>query len=253
VSGGLIDKTDKEYNNVAQRLTLRLRREGRVDYNHIADGSRFAYRTRSVDSVDDALARTAQTYRRSLWSDAPVYVEVWSEKDAISGVLWEELRQYDVPLLIARGFSSETFVWQSAQDIRRVGKPTFLYHFGDHDPSGVAAGEDIARKVQEFAAPVQVTFVRAAVTPQQIAEMNLPTRPTKSSNHSANWEGESVEVDAIRPRELRRIARELVEQHVDQHALQVLRNVEAEERELFERMREAVEFGWFDDEQWNAE
>ena len=36
----------------------------------------------------------------------PVYVEVWCEKDALAGVLMEETEVYDVPLMVAKGYSS---------------------------------------------------------------------------------------------------------------------------------------------------
>jgi hypothetical protein len=38
----------------------------------------------SWDSVEDALDDAAASYRRALWRDQEVYVEVWSEKEAIS-------------------------------------------------------------------------------------------------------------------------------------------------------------------------
>ena len=59
---------------------------------------------RSYDSVDDALAATARLYRRNLWRDAGEYVEVWSEKDALAGVIYPVTANHDVPLMVARGF-----------------------------------------------------------------------------------------------------------------------------------------------------
>ena len=70
----------------------------------------------------------------------PVYVEVWCEKDALAGVLMEETEVYDVPLMVARGYSSISFLHSAAMAIKAIGKPAYIFHFGDLDPSGVDAG-----------------------------------------------------------------------------------------------------------------
>ena len=78
----------------------------------------------------------------------PVYVEVWVEKDALSGVLFEETEVYDVPLMTARGYSSLSFLHSAAEAIQDKGKPAYIYHFGDLDPSGVDAARDIETKLR---------------------------------------------------------------------------------------------------------
>ena len=70
-------------------------------------------------------------YRRDLWIDQGVHVEVWTEKDAIRGVIFAAVTvEYDVPLMISRGFSSETFLYETAEDINDEGKPAVIYQLG---------------------------------------------------------------------------------------------------------------------------
>ena len=91
--------------------------------------------------VADALEYWAAAYRRDLWAASPVYVEVWCEKDALSGVLYEETKVYDVPLMVARGFSSLTFLHSAAGGNQRQRQArAHIYHFGDLDPSGTGRG-----------------------------------------------------------------------------------------------------------------
>jgi hypothetical protein len=109
-------------------------------------------------------------------------------------------------------------------------KPAYLYYFGDFDPSGL----DIPRKVEcdlrEFAPDADIEFERVAVTREQIAEMKLPTRPTKWTDSQAkSFVGESVEVDAIPPKVLRQLVSECITQHIDDDAYDVL--LKAEESE----------------------
>jgi hypothetical protein len=40
-------------------------------------------------SLEEMLHKSRRTYRRSIRNDQNVYVEVWTEKDAIAGVLLE--------------------------------------------------------------------------------------------------------------------------------------------------------------------
>ena len=96
---------------------------------------------------------------------------------------------------------------------------------------------DIPRHVEErlgdLAPWADIHFERVAVTPEQITEWDLPTRPTKRTDtRSRTFEGESVEVDAIPPSTLRGLVAECITAHVDQRQLDVLKVAEEEERRL---------------------
>ena len=121
--------------------------------------------------------------------------------------------------MVCRGYASISFLWSAAETIKLEGKPTFLYYFGDCDPSGRDIPRAVEKSLREMSG-ADITFEVVAVTDQQIEEMNLPTRPTKKTDsRSKNFEGESVEVDAIPPKELKRICRSLIEQHIDEGLL----------------------------------
>jgi hypothetical protein len=112
-------------------------------------------------------------------------------------------------------------------------KPVYVYQLGDHDPSGVCAWQDFQRKVSGFIPDAEVTFERLAVTPDQIIELDLPTRPTKANDTRArNFAGGSVEVDAIRAPALRTIVGDAIEQHLDPYALRQTEQIEESERSL---------------------
>jgi hypothetical protein len=229
MSAGAIEKTEKAYAAV-QREVLKLRRSGDLPYEWIADGSRLYLKSRSWVSKDQALHHTAVSYRQDLWHDQDVYVEVWSEKDAIRTIVLPITNAWDVPLMIARGFASETFLWSTANTIRDQGKPAVIYQLGDHDPSGIAAWQHVRTKLTEFAPDVEIEFERLAVTESQIAELGLPTRPTKTSDsRSKTFIGESVEVDAIPTRTLRDIVETAITSWIDPEQLRITRMVEADE------------------------
>jgi hypothetical protein len=243
---GHVPKAEKEGYGFVQRRLVKLRRDRVVPYGWITDSTRWQRKPDTYTGLRHALRATATFYRRALWADQPVYVEVWCEKDALAGVLYDVTEAYDVPLMVSRGYSSITYLHEAGEAIRAVGKPAFISYFGDHDPSGV----DIPRKIEaglRAAAgdAVPITFIRAAVTPEQIARWNLPTRPTKASDSRAKgFAGDSVELDAIPAPTLREIVRGCIERHLDAEQLEVLRAAEESERELLWRWaNERLEVG----------
>jgi hypothetical protein len=237
-SAGHIDKTENEYNNTVVRLLVQMRRAGDIPFGWISDNTRWMRKPRTFSSAEDALRLTAETYRRALWDNQDVYVEVWTEKDAMAGVILEVTREWDVPLMVSRGFSSISYLHSAAENILAQGKPAYLYYFGDHDPSGVQIDRKIEKGLREFAPDAEIHFERVAVRPEQIEEWGLPTRPTKKegNGHAKGFEGESVEVDAIPPDHLQGLVRDCIVQHVDEYQLQVLQAAEASERDIMTRL-----------------
>jgi hypothetical protein len=242
VSMGAIDKTEAEYKGTVCRLLAEMRRSGDLPWHWIADNTRWQRKPKTYRGLDHLLHETAKLYRRALWEKQDAYVEVWLEKDALAGVLSDVTEQWDVPLMVTRGFASLSYLYTAAEAITRVGKPTYLYYFGDRDPSGVVIDRKIEQDLRAFAPKAEIHFDRVAVTREQIASLNLPTRPTKSKDsRSCSFEGESVEVDAIDPETLRELARDCIGQHVNQQELVALWATEKRERETLNEI--ARQFG----------
>ena len=136
---GAISKTEKEYKGTVVRLLGDMRRNQEIPYEWLADATRWQRRPTTFSSVESALRRTASTYRRALWDDTPVAVELWLEKEALAGVLVEVTDQWDVPLMVTRGCPSMSFLFSAAESIldrSNNGQETLIYYFGDHDPTG---------------------------------------------------------------------------------------------------------------------
>jgi hypothetical protein len=179
--------------------------------------------------MEQALRRTAESYRRAIWDDQPAYVEVWCEKEALAGVIIEETAPYDVPLMVTRGYGSITYLHSAAHAYSWLSdeKPVF----GDHDPSGLDIERNVERRLREFSRHPDLHFKRIAVTRHQIVDLRLQTRPTKQSDSRArNFRGRSVELDAIPAATLRGLVRDCIEQHIDRRVLRVLEATERMER-----------------------
>lgn len=230
---GVVEKSEAGYNKV-QIALVELRRTGRIGYGAIADNTRWQRKPTTYGSMQEALDEAARYYRRDLWRTADVYCEIWLEKDALAGVISPITFKYDVPLMVARGYSSLTFLASAAEAIREQERPCYIYHLGDLDPSGVNAAEKIEETLRELAPDAEIHFERIGVTDYQVEAYNLPSRPTKKSDSRAKSFGraESVELDAIAPDVLRDMVETTILSHVNPHELEIIRVAEHSEREF---------------------
>lgn len=232
---GVVEKTEAGYGKV-QRMLADMRRDGEIGYGNIVDNTRWMRKPRTFDSLQDALDHTAAFYRRSLWTEADSYVEIWLEKDALSGVIMPITAKYDVPLMVARGYASLSFLASAAECIAEQARPTYIYHLGDFDPSGVNAGEKIEETLRERAPEAEIHFERLAVDEYQIEAWRLPSRPTKTTDSRAKKFGhtESVELDAIHPDYLRELVEDAILHHVDDDELRIIKVAEESEKGILQ-------------------
>lgn len=229
---GLVEKSEAGYGKVQNDLVV-MRRECRLPYAWITDHTRWRRQPETWSSPEEALVDAARVYRKALWRDADAYVEFWLEKEALAGVLLPVTDLYDVPLMVARGYPSLSFLHGAAEAISLLCVPAHIYHFGDYDPSGVNAAETTEARLREMAPAAEIVFTRVAVTKQQISELSLPTRPTKKSDSRSKGFGVvSVELDAIEPNQLRSIAEQCIQQHLPIEQLEILQAIEERERDL---------------------
>lgn len=236
---GLVEKAESGYSKV-QRALMILRTDKRLPWGWIVDNTRWQRKAHTHTSVADALRDAAASYRLAVWSGLDQRIEIWCEKDALAGVIMPVIDEYDVPLLVARGYSSASFVYSAASQINadaQEGIHTFVYHLGDYDPSGQDAARDINAKLTEYAVSDSFTFTQLAVLPNQIDFFQLPSRPTKQSDsRSKGFSHRSVELDAIPPDILRRLVRHTIDEHLPDGFMENIRLVENEERRGFTRM-----------------
>jgi hypothetical protein len=99
---GAIEKTEEQYQGTVIRLLTDLRVSGRVPFGWIVDESRRRIVNRTYNNIADAARNTAECYRRNAMHTCPDYVEVWSEKEALAGVIRSAADDYDVAVLTSK-------------------------------------------------------------------------------------------------------------------------------------------------------
>lgn len=237
VSAGLIEKTEAQYRGTVCRLLKELRLDGTMPFRWLVDNTRWMRKPASHSDLLTMLENAHRLYRRAIWNDQADYVEIWCEKDAIAGLLYEVTSEWDVPLMVTRGFSSLSFLHNAAEIIMDRDKPTYIYYFGDHDPSGLTIDKAIQKRLLEFAPGSEIHFERQAVIPWQIEDWDLPTRPTKKTDsRSKAFKGDSVEVDAIPEDILKEIVQICIKLHIDKETYHQTIMAEQAEKETLAGM-----------------
>jgi hypothetical protein len=210
-----IGKDDGDYNKIQQQV-LKLRRQKRLPYGLIADATRWMRKPTTFGGIENILRSAAANYRKSLWSNSNDYVKIWCEKDALAGTIYQVTSEYDVPLMVTRGFSSETFAFNAIEARENDQRNYYVYYLGDFDRAGQDGAKSLEEKLIRFwqesdDVPVgtELNFNVLAVTEEQIREMGLSTRePKRKSAADIRWPYDyACELDAIDANTLRDIVR----------------------------------------------
>ena len=222
VTTNVIENNTKEYAKLIHLLTEG-RMGGIVDWEGIEDRVRVPNLPYYNYDINDAVSDANKRYRLERQKGQKFHVELWVEKDAISNILKVRTHHYGIYLMVNRGFSSTTAMYESYRRMSEAieeGKTPKILYLGDHDPSGLCmALNDIPDRLnQEFGVPVDVEHI--GITMEQIKKYNPPTNPAKITDSRSkwyikNWGDHSWEVDALEPKVLHELINEKVEGYMD--------------------------------------
>ena len=220
VTRGYIDKTEKAYKQVI-RLSGELRTSGELPFRWIRDDSRRRMEMSLHKSAADALRDASERFAYDFQIMQPIRLEVWCEKETLSGVLWPTCAKYRIDLLPCKGMPSLTYRHEAAMAANLDGRPFKVIYVGDSDPTGEMIDPTINRFMDEYLKVEWLGIERIAVTDEQRTAMSLPTRPPKETGARAGRHAEigCVEVEAIPPDALRGILAKSLEARLDMDAL----------------------------------
>jgi hypothetical protein len=160
---------------------------------------------------------------------------VWCESRSIAGVVVDLCEKLAVSLYPAGGFSSITFAYEAADFIRweveDTGKKANVLYIGNYDPAGVLIDKSLENELREHLGDIDLLFHRPAITEEQIAEFNLPTKPRKETDRRAQHVRETVKAEAMPAHILRQMLCETIESYLPCGALHVAKVEEESQRE----------------------
>jgi hypothetical protein len=234
VTRDVIPNKQSEYAKLST-LLKEGRMAGIVDWDAIEDRLRKPSSPASFDSPRDILNAAINQFALPRQEGQANYVEVWVEKDALSGVLSRVTNKYHIPILVNRGYSSASAMFDSYQRFRNAYKNNQrikILYLGDYDPSGVDMIRDINDRIVEFAkgeygfddVESEILFgfsvTPIALTREQIKFYNPPPNPAKRTDPRAKKFIElhgatSWEVDALKPEVLNQLLTDAITDNID--------------------------------------
>lgn len=241
VTKNIITNEEKSYKHLSS-LISDARLAGLIDWDAIEDRIRQPRIQSEFAGLADLVEVAIRSYRLPRWKGQDYYVECWVEKDALAGVLTPLGKEFHVTLMVNRGYSSQSAMYESAQRfLDHEGAPTLLY-IGDMDPSGEDMVRDIRERLMTFGVS-DIEVRKIALTMDQIQQYNPPPNPAKISDPRAaayidKHGASSWEVDALPPEVLNDLIREAFKEIIDTEKMNEI--IETEETDK-ERLREMVE------------
>jgi len=243
VSRNIVPNTERSYKNVGNAVSDG-RLAGLIDWDAIEDRVRVPRRASEFRNLRELAEAAISSYRLPRWDGQDMYAELWVEKDALAGVLEPIAREWHAVLMVNRGYSSQSAMFEASRRFRRAEragmKPVLLY-LGDHDPSGEDMVRDVADRLAMFG--VEVDVRKIALTMAQVEEYNPPPNPAKMTDSRAAayvelHGAQSWEVDALPPNVLVELINTAFAEIVDVETMDAIK-----EREEADKVRllEAVE------------
>jgi hypothetical protein len=225
MTGGQLMNVAKDkagYRRVQSR-TLILRRNNIVKAGWIYDATRSSNVAYFDTDAADFIEGYADRFYSDPWAGADYYVEVTTEARGVVGTIGGICDKYRVTYTGAGGFASDALAVDMAERIKACaqGRPAILLHIGDYDPSGLGIDRQIERDIRAgLAKRADFKLRRIAVTPEQIASLNLPVKEAKKGTHNPRNMKEAVEAESIPAAMLRRILANAIEEYLPKGALE---------------------------------
>jgi hypothetical protein len=244
---------------------------GLIDWDAIEDRVRQPRRANEYESLKDLTDAALRSYRLPRWKGQDTYAELWVEKDALAGVLEPLARKFHVTLMVNRGYSSQSAMFEASQrfiaacesagvgdgpededqpadiayrdgnaetggqEIDLVRRPV-LFYLGDHDPSGEDMVRDVRDRLSMFGIDVDVQKI--ALTMAQVKRYNPPPNPAKvtdsrAAGYIAKFGDSSWEVDALPPNVLSQIVTSSFRSIIDQEKMdEIIEKEESDKKRL---------------------
>lgn len=273
VTKNVIPNVEKSYKKLSG-LVSDARLSGLMDWDAIEDRVRRPRSNSEWDDIVDLVDSALASYRLPRWEGQEHYVELWVEKDALAGVLAPMASRYHVTMMVNRGYSSQSAMYEAADRFIRacypgmsiedvegpsenprdfesdegayipgdMAKQPILLYLGDHDPSGEDMVRDIQSRLEMFGLK-DMQVIKIALTMDQVKKFNPPPNPAKRTDprahdYMAKHGAVSWEVDALPPNVLTKIIQVSIEEFVDLDMMQKIKDQEEVDKG---RLRKAAE------------
>lgn len=217
---------------------------GMIDWDAIEDRTRWLREYATFRDPQQKLTSVALGYIEDCWRDQKNYCEVWVEKDALTGVIEGPCNELRVPYIPTRGYLSQSEAFSAGERIRAIaeqGKNVVIFHFGDHDPSGLDMSRDNEDRLLMFGRQGRIDFRRLALNMDQVKQYDCPPNPAKETDsrfkeYQREYGDDSWELDALEPSVIAELVRANVKSLIDWPSFNAALAVEEANRETLTKL-----------------
>lgn len=253
VSRDLIANKQTEYKRLGGIID-NARQAGMIDWDAIEDRTRNLEKTSVWSSPQSILSAVADQYAEDWWLSQGSYVEVWIEKDALTGVIEPVCEEFQVPYFACRGYVSQSEMYDAAQRLKKIGRSgrsPIVLHLGDHDPSGMHMTVDNSQRLDKFMRGWGIEVRRLALNRDQIDQYDPPPNPAKETDsrfiaYEAEHGDQSWELDALEPTVIDGLIRDELEDIIDPDPWERAQKKQEDNKQALEdlssRWDEVIEF-----------
>lgn len=229
VAAGVLENKRSRYQDLSMVLK-QMRLDEMVPWDVIEDRTRKVSSKRGYANAGEYLRSNVKFmnysgYSRCMVQGQTKYIELWVEKDALSRVFEDVAWKHCLRCVTCKGYQSVSFLKSYAeraeQAIMKGQEPVVLY-FGDFDPSGVQMFEAAQTSLKNDFDIQGARYERVLLNRADIHFYNLPNNPDAVKKTDSRYQkfvdqyGEyAVELDALHPKELKRIATDAVHDELD--------------------------------------
>jgi hypothetical protein len=199
VAQNIIPNKDTEYDKLGALLN-KARLAGLMDWDALEDTTRNLAFRMSWNKPKDIIHTASFWYHVDMWYGQQTRPEVWIEKDAVAGIVNGVCRENDVAYFSCRGYTSQTEMWNAAQRIYKYmdeqDQNVTIFHFGDHDPSGIDMTRDIKERLERF---LIIDRYRAIENQREAGGEELDTDEKRDEVYaeSADWVSNKFTVERV--------------------------------------------------------
>lgn len=249
VARALFENKQENYNRLG-RIVSDGRMAGLISWTAIEDRQRDLKGVRHYSGPRELLDTAKATYKIDLWANQEWRPEVWVEKAALEGVIAGICGKLRVDFFATRGYNSQSEQWRAGQRFAQYitkGQRPIVFHFGDHDPSGLDMTGDNRRRLEIFCG-VPVIVQRLALNMHQIEEHNPPPNPAKDTDsrfakYREEYGDSSWELDALDPTLIQSLIYDSILKIRDPGKWGEMKEQETDDIRLIESVVEEISYG----------
>jgi len=259
VARDFLENTIRNYKKLGD-IIRNARMAGMISWDLMTDRTRSLYGYTTYDDIGQAFNLASYTYKEDLHADQDNYIEVWCEKDALTGTINKPCNQYRVNYFPTKGYPSISALKEAAERFQREidnGKKIIILYLSDLDPEGIAMPKTVAETFRTMG--VTVTIERIGLTLEQVRRYNPPSSVAKATSSriedyiEETGTDEVWELDALDQEVTRSLITDRLKQIIDLDRFEQAKRREKRSlnrmQDIAYRMDEVIEFLYGDEEE----